>query len=260
MFMLVVGSWYTKREQALRIGAWYSATGYVSAISPLINYGLGHVAGGGLNSWQYMYLVAGVVTVLWALVVLFFLPPDPIRAKGLSDRERYIAIARIRENNAGVRNKYFKTSQALESLRDIRFWLVFSIAFFMMIANGPVSSFIPIIVNGFGFNRLHSLLLTLPAGAMVGTIELAASYAAYKFSGIRTWVIVVCQCGTMMASVLLWRLPRVEKSSLLFACYILGSYSGGYAVLIGLQIANSAGYTKRSVTSSGLFAGYCLGS
>ncbi|KAL4988559.1 hypothetical protein BDW68DRAFT_176839 [Aspergillus falconensis] len=33
----------------------------------------------------------------------------------------------------------------------------------------------------------------------------------------------------------------------------------GYAVLMGLQIANIAGYTKRSLSSSGLYIGYCLG-
>lgn len=96
-----------------------------------------------------MYLVAGAITVVWAVVILFFLPPDPIRAKGFSERERYIAVARMRENNSGVRNKHFKIGQVAEALIDPRFWLIFSIAFLMMIANGPVSSFIPIIINGF---------------------------------------------------------------------------------------------------------------
>ena len=277
MFMLIVGGWYKKREQALRMGAWYSATGYVSMISPLINYGLGHISGGSLSSWQYMYLVAGSITVLWALVILFFMPPDPIRARGFSDRERYIAVARMKENNSGVRNKHFKIAQVWESLSDIRFWLIFTIAFLMMIANGPVSSFIPIIISGkwlgcnvcysqtltrltgFGYNRLNSLLLTMPAGAVIGTIELAAPYLAYKVPRIRTWVIVICQCGTITASLLLWLLPRHDKGGLLFACYILASFGGAYAVLMGLQIANTAGYTKRSVTSSGIFVGYCLG-
>lgn len=259
MFMLVVGGWYKKREQALRMGIWYSATGYVSAIAPLINYGLGHISGGGLNSWQYMYLVAGVITVLWALVILFFMPPDPIRAKGFDDRERYIAVARMRENNSGVRNTHFKVEQVWESLLDIKFWLVFSTAFLIMIANGPVSSFIPIIISGFGFNRLNSLLLTLPAGVVIGTIELAAPYLAYRIPNIRTWVIAICQTGTILASILLWQLPREAKGGLLFSCYILASFGGGYAVLMGLQIANTAGYTKRSVTSSGIFVGYCLG-
>jgi MFS family permease len=259
MFMLIVGGWYKKQEQALRMGAWYCATGYAAAISPLINYAIGHISGGGLNSWQYMYIVAGAITVVWALVILFFMPPDPIRAKGFNDRERYIAVARMRENNSGVRNTHFKGEQVKEALCDIKFWLIFSISFLMMIANGPVSSFIPIIINGFGFNRLNSLLLTLPAGVIIGTIEWTAPYLAYKFKGIRTWLIVLCQCGTITASAMLWRLPRGEKGGLLFACYILSSFGGGYAVLMGLQIANTAGYTKRSITSSGVFMGYCLG-
>ncbi|CAI6341514.1 unnamed protein product [Periconia digitata] len=259
MFMLVVGGWYKKREQALRMGIWYSATGYVSAIAPLINYGLGHISGGGLNSWQYMYLVAGIITILWALVILFFMPPDPIRAKGFNSRERYIAVARMRENNSGVRNTHFKAEQVWESLFDIKFWLIFATAFLMMIANGPVSSFIPIIISGFGFNRLNSLLLTLPAGVVIGSIELAAPYLAFRIPNIRTWVVAVCQLGTITASILLWQLPRESKGGLLFGCYILASFGGGYAVLMGLQIANTAGYTKRSVTSSGIFVGYCLG-
>lgn len=103
------------------------------------------------------------------------MPPDPIRARGFTDRERYIAVARMRENNSGVRNRHFKAEQVWESLRDLKFWLVFSMAFLIMIANGPVSSFIPIIISGFGYNRLNSLLLTLPAGVVIGTIELAVS-------------------------------------------------------------------------------------
>jgi hypothetical protein len=99
----------------------------------------------------------------------------------------------------------------------------------------------------------------MPAGAVIGTIELFVPYVAYKFKGIRTWLIVLCQCGTITASCLLWRLPRGDKGGLLFACYILASFGGGYAVLMGLSIANTAGYTKRSVTSSGIFVGYCLG-
>ncbi|KAF2112308.1 MFS transporter [Lophiotrema nucula] len=259
MFMLVVGGWYRKPEQALRMGAWYCCTGYVSAVSPLINYGLGHIKGGSLNSWQYMYLVAGAITILWAIVIYFLMPPDPIRAKRFTERERYIAVARMRENNSGVRNTHFKVEQLWESLLDIKFWLIFAIAFLMMIANGPVSSFIPIIISGFGFNSLNSLLLTLPAGVVIGTIELVAPYLAYRIPRIRTWVIAICQIGTILASILLWQLPRSSKGGLLFACYILASFGGGYAVTMGLQIANTAGYTKRSVTSSGIFVGYCLG-
>ena len=258
MFMLVVGGWYKKGEQALRMGAWYCCTGYVSIVSPLINYGLGHIQGS-LAQWKYMYLVAGALTILWAIVIYFCMPPDPIRAKGFTDRERYIAVARLRENNAGVRNTHFKMAHVIDAALDLRFWLAFAMSFLLMIANGPVSSFTPIIISGFGYTGLTSLLLTMPAGFVSGTIELLAPLAAYKIPKSRTWIIFICECGTIVASILLWKLDRSAKAGLLIGVYFLPSFGGAYAVMMGLQIANTAGYTKRSVTSSGLFVGYCLG-
>ena len=137
MFMLIVAGFYKKNEQALRMGAWYCATGYVSIFAPLINFGLGHIKGA-LSPWKYMYLVAGSITIIWSAVIFWYMPPDPIRMKGLSDRERYIAVARMRVNNAGVRNTHFKIAQLWEVLVDVKFWLVFAMAFLIMIANGPV--------------------------------------------------------------------------------------------------------------------------
>lgn len=78
-----------------------------------------------------MYLVAGGLTVCWSVAIFFLLPPDPIRAKGFTERERYIAVARMRSNNTGVRNTHFKRAHVIEALADVKFWLVFSCAFCM---------------------------------------------------------------------------------------------------------------------------------
>lgn len=206
-----------------------------------------------------MFYFAGSLTIVWGLLLYFVLPPDPIRAKGFNDRERYILVARLRSNNSGVRNTHYKMEQVGELGLDIKFWLVFAIAFLCMIANGPISTFVPIIINGFGFSTLNSLLLTMPAGAYGGTVQLLMPYLAYKFKNCRTWIVFGAQMGTTLAALLLWLLPRSAKGALLFAAYILPSVGGGYAVLMGLQIANTSGYTKRSIASSGLYIGYCLG-
>jgi predicted MFS family arabinose efflux permease len=201
--------------------AWYSMTGYVSVVSPLINYGLGHIKGS-LSPWRYMYLVAGAITILWSFVILFFMPPDPIRAKGLSDRERYIAVARLKANNTGVRNTHFKIAQVWELLLDIKFWMVFVMAFTMLVANGPVSTFTPIIIHDLGFSGLNSLLLVMPAGAIIGTIELTAPYICYRFKGWRSYLVAITVCGTITASFILWLLPQDRTGPRLFA----GRYPG----------------------------------
>ncbi|KAL2129716.1 hypothetical protein VTI74DRAFT_7415 [Chaetomium olivicolor] len=258
MFMLIVGMWYKKPEQAMRMGVWYSWTGYVSCVSPLINYGFGLI-GGGVSSWRYMYYFAGGLTMLWGLALFVVLPPDPIRAKGFDERERYILVSRLRTNNSGVRNTHYKIEQVTELLLDIKFWLVFAFAVLSMIANGPISTFIPIIVSGFGFSSLNSLLLLIPAGVWAGSCMLLLSFLAQKVPGARCYLIVAAQMGTILACLLLRLLPMSNKVGLLFGTTLLPSLGGGYAVLMGLQVANTAGYTKRSIASSGLYIGYCIG-
>ncbi|KAL3448314.1 major facilitator superfamily domain-containing protein [Aspergillus insuetus] len=278
LFMVIVGGWYKKDEQALRMGIWYSCTGYVSIFSPLINYGLGHIKGA-LSSWAYMYFFAGSITIIWGIILNFVLPPDPVNAHGFNERERYISVARMRSNNSGVRNTHFKMAQVVELLLDLKFWLIFFTAFLAMvsflqaisllnvltnsksIANAPISTFTPIIINSFGFSTLESLLLVIPSGFYAGTMMLILPWIAYKYmsKGIRSWLVVGCQLVTMVACILLLTLPLDQTGGLLFACYIMPTVGAGYAVLMGLQIGNIAGYTKRSLSSSGLYIGYCLG-
>jgi hypothetical protein len=99
----------------------------------------------------------------------------------------------------------------------------------------------------------------MPVGAIIGTIELTVPYLAMRYRGWRIWLIIITILVTLLASLLLWQLPEREVGGRLFAIYILATFGAGYAVLMGISIANTAGYTKRSVTSSGLFVGYCLG-
>jgi hypothetical protein len=101
--------------------------------------------------------------------------------------------------------------------------------------------------------------MLMPVGAYAGTLQLLLPYLAYKFPNIRSYLIFAAQMGTVIASLLLWLLPSSAQGGLLFACIILPSVGAGYAVLMGLQLANIAGYTKRSIASSGLYIGYCLG-
>lgn len=123
----------------------------------------------------------------------------------------------------------------------------------------PISTFTPIIIRGFGFSGLNALLLVIPIGAYAGTMMLVMPYLAYRFKDVRSYIYVVAQALTTVAAILLWVLPLSAKVALLFAVIILPSTGGGYAVLMGFTLANTAGYTKRTISSSGLYIGYCLG-
>ena len=70
-----------------------------------------------------MFLVVGVVTVACGVVVLLFLPDNPMSSR-LTHAEKIMAVERLRENNTGIENKHFKPYQFLEALRDPQVWLL----------------------------------------------------------------------------------------------------------------------------------------
>lgn len=123
----------------------------------------------------------------------------------------------------------------------------------------PISTFTPIIISGFGYSGLNALLLVIPTGAYAGTMMLVFPYLAFRYKNIRSWLYVVAQVLTTAAALILFLAPLSALGALLFGVIILPSTGAGYAVLMGLSLANTAGYTKRTLSSSGLYIGYCLG-
>lgn len=242
----------------MRVGAFGAFVGPAVILSILVNYGFGKIEGS-LAPWKIMFLFAGAVTVAWGLLIPFILPADPISARGLTARERYIAVARIRSNNAGVRNTHIKPEQVKETLTDLKFWLCFFATVFILISNGPTSSFVPIIINGFGYSTFESLLLNIPAGAVAFLQIIGISWLALKRPMWRCWISIACQFVSTLAALLLWLLPLSERGGLLFACYTIGCGVPGYLLMLSTQLANTAGYTKRATSSAGIYVAYCVG-
>lgn len=99
----------------------------------------------------------------------------------------------------------------------------------------------------------------IPIGSYAGSVQLLMPFLAYRFSSAGAYIYAVAQALTIAASIILWQASLSARGALLFACILLPPTGGGYAVLMGQSLANTAGYTKRSLSSSGLYYGYCLG-
>ena len=93
-FVLLTSQYYTRKEHALRSCVWWSGASIGSFFGDLIAYGIGH-GHGKLSPWKYMFITFGGFTILWCVVLFFFLPDSPWKMKGLSERERKIAVLRV---------------------------------------------------------------------------------------------------------------------------------------------------------------------
>lgn len=123
-FMCIVAGYYTQQEQALRQSWWFSSTGLFTIVGGALNYGFAQVRGGGLHSWQYIYLLAGALTVLFGLLC-FAMPNSPVTAWFLTGEEKFAAVERLRYSQTGVRCSKLKMSHVRESLLDAKMYLIF---------------------------------------------------------------------------------------------------------------------------------------
>lgn len=52
LFAIMIGTWYRRAEQPLRIAAWYGTTGLATVIAPLLAYGFGKIERPHLSPWR----------------------------------------------------------------------------------------------------------------------------------------------------------------------------------------------------------------
>ncbi|KAL3477419.1 putative MFS transporter [Aspergillus californicus] len=258
-FMLCTGMWYTHPEQVFRSSLWYSFSGGSNIISPLINYGLGHVTGGALNPWQYMYLIAGLATLLWSIVLWFIFPGSPHVAKGFTAEERILLLERVRGNNAGAENKHFKWYQMREALLSYHFWFIFLLSMLSSIGSGAVTTFGSIIFNGMGFNTFASLLLNMPIGALAFICVLVSGYIGRRVPNSRLYVVSGACVPVILGSCLVWQLPDSYRAARIIGFYLINFFSSAWVQCIAMGTSNVAGHTKKAIMAAGTFIGYSLG-
>lgn len=122
--MTTVSGYYTQSEQSIRQMWWVSGTGWFTIIGGGLNYGFAQISGGGLASWQYIYILAAGLTFLFG-IWCFFLPNSALDAWFLTPEERIVAVERLRAGQTGVRNQEIKWEQIKEAALDVKVWLVF---------------------------------------------------------------------------------------------------------------------------------------
>ncbi|KAJ5280281.1 hypothetical protein N7478_005653 [Penicillium angulare] len=256
-FTVLVTFWWTRDEQALRTGLWYCCVGVATAISPLINYGLGQIHSS-LATWEPMFLVLGAITTTWGVVLFFTLPDSPHTTKGLNDFERRIALTRLERNQAGTITRDFDKGQFLETFRDPKMYSCTLIILLTGVPSGAIGTFGTIVINGFGYTHFESLALTCPIGALTALSILIVGYVTRKCPGTRYLCIIICALISIAGTLICWFGPRNNKGLLFAGIFLIAVQVAAGGLAVSLAASNIAGHTKKAATSASTFAGYCV--
>jgi MFS family permease len=121
----VTQMWWRRGEQTLRTSYWNAMNGITMIVGSLFTYGLGHIESKVMFKYQIIFLFCGLLTVVYAVVVLVLMPDSPMEAKYLTEREKVIAVERLRANQMGVASREWRWDHVWETLLDFKTWCWF---------------------------------------------------------------------------------------------------------------------------------------
>jgi MFS family permease len=229
--ILITSMWYKRSEQPIRVSGFYVGTGTGTIIGALTSFGFQHYESATFTSWQIMFLLFGLITIVVGILVVFFLPDNPMSSR-LSHEEKIWAIERVRENQTGIENKHFKLHQAIECFTDPQTWLLSLITICSNVPNGAVSSYQATIIKGFGYTSKQTALLNVPSGVVACISVISAGYFGTKYNVRGPIIMVILTIGGVLGGCLLAFSPTNNKGALLSGQY-LTNVSLCFALLCG---------------------------
>ncbi|SCU91210.1 LAMI_0E05094g1_1 [Lachancea mirantina] len=248
----IIGSWYKKTEIALRSALYFTAsqagsmaTGYIQAAAYRNLSGKAWLEG-----WQWLYVLAFIITVPVSLYGYFTLPglPESLRPRRtnhsrlvrlftgfsfLNEKERKLARLRMIREGRPTGQK-FQVSVLLRCVKGYRFWVLVVFAIFFSQADGISSNSgltLWLDAENYSSYQVNVITTVIPAVTIVFSLLNAIIVDSWKnvswsYPAIIAYVAIL----NMIAGIILvvW---NVSKGGILFAFFLSGTADSIAAVL-----------------------------
>lgn len=201
--------------------------------------------------------INAALSLLLAIIVLFFYPDNPANAKHLSTREKVHLIKKVQESTeSSIEQKTIKRHQIYETLRDPISWLFFFQSFTLMLSNSLTYQQNQLYVD-IGVDSLGSSLVSAAGSGFDIMLYVIFAFVIKYFPGQNGYIAAGCLLLPIAASIGMVCIDWSNKYGLL-ACMILAGSSKGitYIVALGWTTSSAAGYTKKLYRNVLFMLGY----
>src|SRR3954454_24970688 len=180
--ILYLTYWFPKRYRGRVTAGFMTAIPIASFIAAPLSGFLLELHGFGLRSWQWMFILEGVPSVLLGFVVLRFLTDRPSQATWLTEEQRgWLTTEMDAEREAAAQATGGHDHGLGEVLRSLVSWNVLRLALtYFGLTTGlyGIELWLPQIVKTFGLSNMQvGLVSASPYAVAIATMGLGASYS-----------------------------------------------------------------------------------
>ncbi|KAI1848845.1 hypothetical protein JX266_005273 [Neoarthrinium moseri] len=167
-----LSSFYPRFDIAVRLAVFYGQYAVAGAFSGSIAYAVFHIQNGFMVDWQYLFIIEGAATCVFALIAWCWLPAGPGTAWVLGKDEQIHAVTRIHFENAlyveheyarnGIERDRLSRRDVVETMKDWKLWYVLVCNICTSVPNQAFSVFLPLVVQGLGYSSIQANLMSVP--------------------------------------------------------------------------------------------------
>ncbi|KAH8892903.1 permease of the major facilitator superfamily [Thozetella sp. PMI_491] len=226
-------AWYRSDEMGKPIMWLFGFQNTSGIFGSLIAYGVSYMDGmRGLSAWRWLYLLEGIFTMLFSIVIFIWLPDYPKSPRSqswLTPREQEYLEARLSENAPLTDDPSFNKQEAIASLRDIRNYVFMISQFLQNFAGYALQWQLPTVTTSLGYASLprNQLLNIPPAAGAVLSIIFAGWFLKQAYIPRPAFILIIMTCALTFYILLA---SGVSNVAIYIACVLGNTFYSVYFV------------------------------
>ncbi|KAF7301592.1 hypothetical protein MIND_00724700 [Mycena indigotica] len=258
--LIYLGSFYKGTELSTRLAAFWGTQAIASAVSGLMASGLLRLRGrAGLEGWKWLFIVDGIITLVVAVGIWFYLPRNVTKTTGglrgfkpwFSERQLQIAVTRVIRDDQSKREYEKRATKRdfWDAAKDLGLWGHMLITNVTLTPTNPLGTYLPTVIKSFHFNVFVSNALTAPPYVLQCIIMILVIRHSDKVRerGFHGAFGSFWQCiGWVILRAMPDSAPRGVKY---FGAIIVASWPYNHPLNIGWMSENTGSIGKRTVAS-----------
>lgn len=169
---------YTRGELGFRIAIFFGSALLAAAFSGLISFGVFHIEHTLITGWQYLFLIEGGLTVVFAVIAFWWLPASPQTAWFLTAEEKHAIQNRLLRDGSQALESDFSWKECFQTWNNWKFFPWCVISFTYPVAFATSANFLPLILRRLGYSTVITNLLTVPPNFLGFLVLLGVTFSS----------------------------------------------------------------------------------
>jgi len=172
--------WYKRSEFGVRAAIFFSAAAVSGSFGGLLAAAIVKMNGlGGRPGWAWIFILEGILTVLFGIASFWAVHDFPDNATFLSEQDRARVIRRLKmDQQSSAEHEKFQMKYVWLALKDYKMWLGMVIYMGADMALYAFSLFLPSIITELGYSSTRAQLLSVPPYAAAAILTITIGFIA----------------------------------------------------------------------------------